>query len=284
MLNSVKSLIPRTVKNRVKTSALMRLLYVKREAEVENIYHCCTHKSASQWVKSLLFDWATLRWSGLAGFQYQKVWMENGRDSRPYHERVFDRPFPRGRICSPLYFHYDSFVALEKPNRYRAFFVLRDPRDVVVSYYFSMRYSHGHIGRELREKLNAMTDSEGICWAIDQLNYIQALDAQRSWMRAKDTRVRVFRYEDLVGEDQYEHLRELFDFCTIPMPDHVLRDLIDRHSFQKLAGGRSKGSGDKKHHYRKGVAGDWKNHFDDKVGRHFSEVTGDLIEVLGYES
>jgi Sulfotransferase domain len=38
----------------------------------------------------------------------------------------------------------------------------------------------------------------------------------------------------------------------------------------------------KHHHYRKGVAGDWQNYFDSSLRRHFREVTGDLLDVLGY--
>lgn len=284
MLDILKRTIPRSLKARIQTSPLFKFVYVRKRAEADNIYHCCTHKSASQWVKGLLFDQATYRYSGLAGFQYQKAWMENGRDSRPYHERRFDRPFPRGRICGPLYFHYDCFEALSKPDSYRAFFVLRDPRDLAVSYYFSMKYSHGNIGEGLRNKLDSLSKSEGLCWAIDQLQSMGALEAQRSWIRAENPHIRIFRYEDLVGEEQFRHMRLLFDFCTIPMPEEVLRDLLDRHAFKKLAGGREKGAGKKKHHYRKGVPGDWKNHFDEQVHDHFGEVTGDLIGELGYES
>ncbi|MDZ7771693.1 MAG: sulfotransferase domain-containing protein [Balneolaceae bacterium] len=282
--HSLKQRIPRSLKNGIQTSALFRFFYVKRQAEVDNIYHCCTHKSASQWVKGLLFDMETYRYSGLTGFQYQKAWMPNGKDSRPYNERRFSRAFPRRRICGPLYFHYECFEALEKPENHRAFFVMRDPRDLAVSYYFSMKHSHGNIGEGLRKRLDALSREEGLCWSIDTLHNMGALEAQRSWVRdgAQNSNVRIFRYEDLVGGDQFQHLRELFDFCTIPMPDEALADLIDRYAFQKLAGGRSKGTGDRKHHYRKGVAGDWRNHFDEQVESHFREVTEDLIEVLGY--
>ena len=39
--------------------------------------------------------------------------------------------------CLRLYMPYDGFAALTKPEPWRAFFVMRDPRDVVVSWYFS---------------------------------------------------------------------------------------------------------------------------------------------------
>jgi hypothetical protein len=35
-------------------------------------------------------------------------------------------------------------------------------------------------------------------------------------------------------------------------------------------------------HYRKGVAGDWRNYFDPPLRAYFREVTGDLLDALGY--
>ncbi|MEO1006544.1 MAG: sulfotransferase domain-containing protein, partial [Cyanobacteria bacterium J06638_38] len=37
-----------------------------------------------------------------------------------------------------------------------------------------------------------------------------------------------------------------------------------------------------KSHYRKGISGDWKNYFDNSTLNHFQQVTGNLVETLGY--
>jgi hypothetical protein len=37
-------------------------------------------------------------------------------------------------------------------------------------------------------------------------------------------------------------------------------------------------------HYRKGTAGDWRNHFDADISAAFTAATGNLVELLGYES
>jgi hypothetical protein len=34
---------------------------------------------------------------------------------------------------------------------------------------------------------------------------------------------------------------------------------------------------------RNGVAGDWKDHFDDEARAHFDDRVGDLAQRLGYE-
>ena len=60
-------------------------------------------------------------------------------------------------------------------------------------------------------------------------------------------------------------------------------DRVYDNRFEKKAKGRGKGESDVKSHYRKGKAGDWRNHFTDEHIGAFVEQFGDLAEVLGYE-
>lgn len=59
--------------------------------------------------------------------------------------------------------------------------------------------------------------------------------------------------------------------------------LLGKHSFDKLSGERKRGRIDEHSHYRKGVAGDWKNHFEDVHKEKFKEVYGDIPVKLEYE-
>jgi hypothetical protein len=48
-------------------------------------------------------------------------------------------------------------------------------------------------------------------------------------------------------------------------------------------GGRKIGEEDEKSHYRKGIAGDWRNHLTDDHVKLFRKCHGDLVERLGYD-
>ncbi|HYZ05733.1 MAG TPA: sulfotransferase domain-containing protein, partial [Rubrobacter sp.] len=54
-------------------------------------------------------------------------------------------------------------------------------------------------------------------------------------------------------------------------------------SFEQLSGGRTQGEEASSSFYRKGIAGDWKNHFTEKDRRVFKEEAGELLIQLGYE-
>ncbi|HUW09082.1 MAG TPA: sulfotransferase domain-containing protein, partial [Anaerolineae bacterium] len=69
----------------------------------------------------------------------------------------------------------------------------------------------------------------------------------------------------------------------IAIPDRVLHSVLEAHSFRVLAGGRQPGEEDTASHYRKGIAGDWRNHFTDAHVERFKAVSNDLVTLLGYE-
>ena len=65
-----------------------------------------------------------------------------GIDPRKMTEIRFEAPLPPGTIVSPLYLDYPGFRSIPKPDSYRAFFVMRDPRDILVSWYLSIKHYH----------------------------------------------------------------------------------------------------------------------------------------------
>ncbi|HWM93178.1 MAG TPA: sulfotransferase [Thermoanaerobaculia bacterium] len=88
-------------------------------------------------------------------------------------------------------------------------------------------------------------------------------------------------YEKLLG-DGAAVARELFQFLDLPHDDRLIHDLLERSSFRFYAG-REPGQEDRKRFYRKGVAGDWKNHFSDEDKQVFKDAAGDMLVRLGYE-
>jgi hypothetical protein len=237
-----------------------------------NIYHCAVRKTASQWVKALFSDPLVYRYSGLPTY-----------DPRFYgwsHPRVV----PADRIGLSLFFPYARFAKMPKPDKYRAFFVYRDPRDMVVSSYFSTLKSHGPMGDvlEVRAALRERSKKDGLLFLIDDFAKKGRFNAVRSWADAPVAEeVRLFRYEDLTGEQQPEQVGELMRHCGIAIPPAELATLLDKYSFSTMNTKQGAGAVS---HYRKGEPGDWVNHFDEDINNRFLAKTGDLVEALGYKA
>lgn len=275
------------VPNRVKAAFAenrVRLTRVTRRSELRNVYHCCVHKTGSQWVRKVLADPAVYRVTGLRTYAYAPR-MPGGRESRSYPDRRFDRPFPANTVVSPLYIPYANLVELPKPEPWRALFVGRDPRDVVVSWYFSSAKSHptrDNPGlQRARGELAALDLEEGLVFTIRRLESHGLFAALGSWAGVDDPRVLLVRYEDLVGADAETAWGRVFDHCDVALGPAERRALLARYSFEALSG-RQRGQEDQGSKLRKGVAGDWRNHFTPAVESVFAEVTGDLVSRLGY--
>ena len=164
---------------------------------------------------------------------------------------------------------------------YVRFVILRDLRDTLVSLYFSLKYSHpieleGHSRR--RKMLHEASEEEGLLYLMDTALH-NAAAIQRSWI-SED--VLLFKYEDLLA-DEYGTFERIINHCQIDISRAHLHDIIRQNSFEAQTS-RQRGEEDVTAHHRKGVAGDWQNHFTERLKAAFKEVHGTALIETGYES
>lgn len=281
-LSPVKRLVPTPVKNRLKTSSL----FVRHRSSSVNVYHCSVYRTGSQWIRSIMSDRRVIRYSGLLHlFEARRVFGTPERPDRTIRAKFpFTEPFPAGRIVT-LYASYHNYQRIPKPRSYRSFFVFRDPRDIIVSHYFS-RLRSAQVMRPERSDLKLPDAEEGIALAIDELDRMGMFSSLASWTTVpqNDRHVRLVRFEDLIGPEASEAFRSIMDHCDIAIPESSLRQLLQDHSFRSLSGGREPGLEDTSSHYRKGIAGDWRNHLTENHLERLQAVSGDLVALCGYEA
>ena len=204
----------------------------------------------------------------------------------------------------------------------RAFHVVRDPRDIVVSAYFSHKKVHGLYPEivEHRKRLNTMSKEQGLfaeidfsakefeeldLWNYDQANVLE-LKMEELTSAPLEGFTSIFRFLEMI-EDEFEPVgaadRVLLSANRLVYRGRRVLPRLGRHalkpvtrfttdrlertlakfSFRRLAGGRARGSEDTNSHYRKGVPGDWANHFAPAHKTYFKERYGDLLIKLDYE-
>jgi hypothetical protein len=188
-----------------------------------------------------------------------------------------------GLFCGPMFsVSFEEWEPYRRPG-FKAIHVARDPRDAIVSMTFSFAYSHEtqpHI-ELIRPILLASGMREKLMLGMYQ--YWQSSWIERSWAGRPSTEFEyVTSYERIVG-DEFGEFRAMFDFLGWTMADGTLRQIIDYHSFESRSRGRQRGTESRYSHYRRGVAGDWKNFFDRKLGQQFERVCPNLLVELGYE-
>jgi hypothetical protein len=257
---------------------------VSKVAEVDNLFHCCPQKTASQWLRSIFEDPRIYKYSGLFPINFTDYAKTVSLKDPDQYE--FPEPFPAKTLVTPLYITYQQFQGIPKPEIYRAFFVIRDPRDLVVSQYFSKLKSHKRSNEidQVRHELNRFSQKDGLKRMIDHLAENGYWDRIRSWGNIEDQNLKVFKYEDLTSDETaFLTFKNLLAFCKLPVSDDVLENILANKSFEQLSEGRNQGEEDTSSHYRKGVAGDWMNYFDDDLKNKFNSVAGDIVTTFDYE-
>ena len=229
------------------------------------VLHVTHPKAGSQWVLAVLR-------------QLQPARVE---PPAPAAAHVLGARLRPGHIYPTVYLGRDALERLELPTPHRIFAVVRDPRDTLVSYYFSMRYSHPlmspHVARE-RERLSAMDERGGLAATLEGQSLRRFVQIQLSWLHAG---VPVLRYENLLA-DELAGFTRIAEHCMLPVGPRALRRAVARCSFERQAG-RPRGREDVHSHLRRATVGDWRNHLDAGLQRRFRELYGAALIETGYE-
>ncbi|UCG13681.1 MAG: sulfotransferase domain-containing protein [Deltaproteobacteria bacterium] len=234
-----------------------------------NCYYLGHHKCATNWIRRFLWHVCEL-----TRFNYE---VHGGDQSS-------NISLPDRRYTFYLYVNSNPQHLDSVPEECPGFHLFRDPRDVLISDYYSRRYSHRvehGWAQDLRECLNTSSLEDGLLHMLDHTAYYKQIEGWRFGGRPNILEV---KYEDLLN-DERRVFGKILQHLQIGLPENHLRKIIARCSFKVLSGGRERGQEDPTHHFRKGVAGNWKEYFSrfDSVQRAFYSRYGHLLPALGYE-
>ncbi|HVM61686.1 MAG TPA: Wzt carbohydrate-binding domain-containing protein [Verrucomicrobiae bacterium] len=199
----------------------------------------------------------------------------------PGNAQFLHWPLRAGRVYPSVYVTKQDFDAVPKPAGARHFVVIRDLRDTLVSAYFSAKFSHPILDSDaakLRRVLQSTSFEDGMVYMMDEW-LPECARIQTSWLESGEP---LIRYCDLLDRDAEILQRVLVDECRLPVDHQRLRHAILTNRFEQLTG-RPRGLEDVTAHERKGVAGDWKNHFDNRLKRAFKARFGGLLVATGFE-
>ncbi|MCK5221143.1 MAG: sulfotransferase domain-containing protein, partial [Candidatus Aminicenantes bacterium] len=219
-----------------------------------------------------------------------------------------DIPFPRNtfpKYCRSIV-HGHFLPAGSSGNINKIFFLVRDGRDVMVSFYY-----HSLVWNEknslspksvtyFRNNLN-FTDYSDIRTNLPE--FIRFVFTNRpsrmnqffhegdwgsfnkSWINYNDhngENLILIRYEDLLKNTNKE-LKRILDLTGIEkINEEKIKSVVEEFSFRNQSE-RIPGVENSDSFLRKGISGDWKNKFTKEAGEVFSIFAGDMLEKLGYE-
>jgi hypothetical protein len=164
------------------------------------------------------------------------------------------------------------------------FHVIRDPRDIVVSAYFSHRYSHPLAPwlEEQRRILSEVNFEEGIRTSIDfRAKQFQEMS---NW-DYENPNIFETRFETITKSslDEFTAIFRFLGLYPHLITQRMLAEIVDYNNYRRLSEGREYGVENVHHHYRKGISGDWVNCFSKRNKDYFKQRYGSMLIYLGYE-
>ncbi|HAG80184.1 MAG TPA: sulfotransferase [Cyanobacteria bacterium UBA12227] len=267
------------------------------------------HKCGTQWIQGILREVCKD-----VGYKYNFA----------YEPRMFNhdlREFLEKQKTDIFAYTNANYDYVKGLDNFKGFHIIRDPRDIVVSGYFSHLYSHPTEQstriREERERLKEVSKDEGLLLEMDfnynvfkemyEWNYSleNVLEMKMEDLIANPYRgfVDIFRFLGLVSQsrptfkERWSHLlnmttsrvqevigtKPLIYLPLATIPYERILGIVYENDFSKKTMGRKLGEENTKSHYRKGVAGDWKNHFNEQHIAVFKEKYNEILIKLGYE-
>lgn len=181
---------------------------------------------------------------------------------------------------------------LYNSNIRRPLIMVRDPRDVWVSYYFHRIYHNQNASlRQAIEYHEKGCEKEQLTKFVKlHLNspdkfhpYFSYEKFVLSWKEQVEKKEQLWiRYEDL-HSNTLDILRQVVQHFSFRLEDKKLVNAISENTFEKASGGRKQGDGDPTSHKRKGIVGDWKNYFTDELNNYVFSKQAILFENLCYD-
>jgi len=154
----------------------------------------------------------------------------------------------------------------------KVLFILRDGRDAAVSGWIHLVRQWGP--KKGTEALDHYAKRFAKIWRKDY-------EAARVFADAHPADFLEIRYEALHADPARE-MSHVFEFLGLARDEATLAQCIEAASFGSLSGGRERGQEDRASQFRKGIVGDWRNHFDQAATDAFEAEAGDLLRQLGY--
>lgn len=200
---------------------------------VDEVYAVSFPKSGRTWIELMMakiyelltdYDVNAL----LNGRQFSR-WNILRRVRYPFPFVRFGHGYMNAEICRGTYFPEAKYKGK------KIFLLVRDPRDVVVSYYFYAKHHQGLFEGSLKEFIEYSPDSDN----EHQYQYRFGINAPINYMNAWVKHSSLFAafqvgyYVDF-RQNTYSQLSRLCDFIGLPATPHMLTTAITYGSFENM--------------------------------------------------
>ena len=174
------------------------------------------------------------------------------------------------RLLTPLFKDFD-FVP------YKKIYLIRDPRDIVVSFYYSMLKSHpipkeGALSEKIKESRERLMNVDINDYVLKLAPVI--LERIEGMQQVSQERMKLYRYEDIIFKKK-EWIKDMMAFLDLDLKEVQIDKIISKHDIIPAKEDQSK-------HIRKVTPGDHKEKLNKNTIEELNRIFHKPLVKYGY--
>lgn len=245
-------------------------------ADIESFFVFCLHKSGSSLLNAMLNE--ICRLAGVPSFRPQELAFKHGFDVDSWDPEI-QSLFKRDGYCYAGFRSFPPYLDDFDLTGFKKVLLVRDPRDILVSLYFSEKKSHPIPKGELGEQLSAWRE-EVANMTVDQHALRTAENIRNNFERYTDHVIddnsKVFRYEDVIFEKR-QWLEEVLDYVQLNVSKKEIHRIADKHDIRP-------DKEDASQHIRRVTPGDHKEKLQPETIGKLNGIFAEQLDRFGYSA
>ena len=173
---------------------------------------------------------------------------------------------------------------IDNLDRYKIILSIRDPRDILVSLYYSLAFSHP-VPPTSSDKVNDFNQGRTHAQKIsiedhfknESSNVMSIFKKYKTELLEKYSNVEILRYESMIS-DYSNWLQHLSSSAGLSLSDDLKAGLMQDFNKKKVK------NENKYAHTRKGVAGDYKEKISGEIIKAFNDQYKELLDFFDYST
>ena len=249
---------------------LMNGFLRKSKSKQQSILFFSVHKSASTLIKNSIIN--------LVGSKKIIPLKLSGYLSKTKQDKYYNDPNFMNKILLEKGYFYGAFRAFypfPKLDKFKIILVLRDPRDVLTSFYYSTLYNHPLSSQKVFEDRNKYAVYTIDDYVLEKANDMQKIYANYCEYLLERENVLFLKYEDMI-EDFELWLHQITSFLKLENVEDQVKQIISETSFKVKK--------EDKHSFKRNVkAGDHLNKLKPETIASLNKLFYKELKTLGYE-
>lgn len=245
-------------------------------ADIESFFAFSLHKAGSTLMFAMLEDYCSQ--VGIPTVNpFGTAWL-NGIRSNNIDSSIEEIFKPRGYAYLGFRFFFTFDPAFDF-SQMRKVFLVRDPRDILTSLYFSVSFSHakpqveGEVSKVLEEKREQALGMEINQFVLERADAIRG-KFERYAEVLTDDNLRIYRYEDVIF-DKADWLADLIDYLKLPMDENLVQTIAAKNDIRPEE--ENPGA-----HIRQVKPGNYKKHLSGRTIDLLNGVFSDILDRYSY--